>query len=63
MLFGVLWTLRSLRTTFSPLIFLKRISDVFEDEIRRYAEELGDEALAAEIVEGDRRMVRFYIPP
>lgn len=45
------------------LIFLKSVSYVFEDEIRRYAEELGGEALAAEAAGGDRRMVRFYIPP
>ncbi len=46
-----------------PLVFLKRISDVFEDEVRRYAEELGDEELAAVMVENDRKMVRFYVPP
>ncbi len=45
-----------------PLIFLKRLSDVFEDEIKRLAEELGDEEIALQIVEDDRTMVRFYIP-
>jgi type I restriction enzyme M protein len=46
-----------------PLIFLKRLSDVFEDEIDRLAEELGDEEIALQVVEEDRTMVRFYIPP
>jgi type I restriction enzyme M protein len=45
-----------------PLIFLKRISDVFEDEVNAYAEELGDEELASAMVENDRKMVRFYVP-
>ena len=45
-----------------PLIFLKRLSDVFEDEVSRLAEELGDEDIALQIVEDDRTMVRFYIP-
>jgi type I restriction enzyme M protein len=43
-----------------PLIFLKRLSDVFEDEVKRLAQELSDEEIAAEIVEQDRTMVRFY---
>ncbi len=46
-----------------PLIFLKRLSDVFEDEVTRLAKELGDEEIALQIVEEDRTMVRFYIPP
>lgn len=45
-----------------PLVFLKRLSDVFEDEIQRLAAELGDEEIAAEIAEQDRTMVRFYVP-
>jgi type I restriction enzyme M protein len=44
-----------------PLIFLKRLSDVFEDEVNKLAEEFGDE-LAALMAEQDRQMVRFYIP-
>ncbi len=46
-----------------PLIFLKRLSDVFEDEVKRLAEELGDEEIALQVVQEDRTMVRFYIPP
>lgn len=45
-----------------PLIFLKRLSDVFEDEIERLAEELGDEKVALQVVEDDRTMVGFYMP-
>jgi len=45
-----------------PLIFLKRLSDVFEDEFGRLVKEIGDEEVALEVVEGDRKAVRFYIP-
>lgn len=45
-----------------PLIFLKRLSDVFEDEVNRLGKELGDEETALQIVEEDRTMVRFFIP-
>lgn len=54
-----------------PLVFLKRLSDVFEDEIARLAEEYGDAEIAMRLVEEERRrgviaagrgQVRFYIP-
>ncbi len=45
-----------------PLIFLKRLNDVFEDEVNGFAQQLGDPKPAAEIVERDRGVVRFYIP-
>ncbi|NPB03899.1 MAG: N-6 DNA methylase [Thermotogae bacterium] len=54
-----------------PLIFLKRLSDVFEDEIEHLAQEYGSKELALQIVEDERRegiiskgrgAVRFYIP-
>jgi type I restriction enzyme M protein len=53
-----------------PLVFLKRLSDVFEDEIARLAEEYGGRELAMQLVEEERRqgvpsgrgLVRFYIP-
>jgi type I restriction enzyme M protein len=32
-----------------PLIFVKRLSDVFEDEIKRLSEEFGDGETALEI--------------
>ncbi len=54
-----------------PLVFLKRLSDVFEDEIERLGEEYGDRDIAMQIVEDERQRgiiargrgsVRFYIP-
>ena len=46
-----------------PLLFLKRLSDVFDDEIERLAEEFGDRAIAQEIAESDHDLLRFYLPP
>lgn len=46
-----------------PLVFIKRLSDVFDDEIARLAEEYGDEETARIVVEADHSVVRFYIPP
>jgi type I restriction enzyme M protein len=45
-----------------PLVFVKRLSDVFEDEVARLAQEYGDESTAREILEADHSLVRFYIP-
>ena len=46
-----------------PLLFLKRLSDVFDDEIERLTEEYGDRATALEIAESDHSLLRFYLPP
>ena len=46
-----------------PLLFLKRLSDVFDDEIERLAEEYGDRTTALEIAEADHDLLRFYLPP
>ncbi len=46
-----------------PLLFLKRLSDVFDDEIARLAEDYGDRETALEIAEGDHSLLRFYLPP
>lgn len=46
-----------------PLLFLKRLSDVFDDEIARLTEEYGSRAVALEIAEADHSLLRFYIPP
>ena len=46
-----------------PLLFLKRLSDVFDDEIHRLAEEFGDRQVAKEIAESDHDLLRFYLPP
>lgn len=45
-----------------PLLFLKRLSDVFDDEIDRLAEDYGDRETALEIAEGDHSLLRFYLP-
>lgn len=46
-----------------PLIFIKRLSDVFEDEIDHLAQEFSDRDVAADLVEQDHKLVRFYVPP
>jgi type I restriction enzyme M protein len=50
-----------------PLIFLKRLSDVFEDEINYLAGEFGSVELAWKLVEEayqhEQSIVRFYLPP
>jgi len=45
-----------------PLLFLKRLSDVFDDEISRLAEDYGDRQTALEIAETDHSLLRFYLP-
>jgi len=45
-----------------PLIFLKRLSDVFDDEIDKFAEEYGDKETAKELIEEDHSLVWFYLP-
>lgn len=46
-----------------PVLFLKRLSDVFDDEIDRLAEEYGDRQVAIEIADNDHDLLRFYLPP
>ena len=46
-----------------PLIFLKRLSDVFDDEVRHLGEEFGSGKNALKFVGQDHKLVRFYIPP
>jgi type I restriction enzyme M protein len=45
-----------------PLIFLKRLSDVFDDETARLAADFGSEPKALKLVEQDHKLVRFFIP-
>jgi len=54
-----------------PLIFYKRLSDVFDDEFAHYVEEYEGEDIARQIIEADHRhaleggtkpIVRFYVP-
>ena len=46
-----------------PLLFLKRLSDVFDDEIARLAEDYGSRDAALAIAASDHSIVRFYLPP
>jgi len=45
-----------------PLLFYKRLSDVYEDEIDRLTQEIGDATLARQLAQEDRALIRFYIP-
>jgi type I restriction enzyme M protein len=45
-----------------PLVFLKRLSDVFDDEVAALAERFGGEGKARKLVETDHKLVRFYLP-
>ena len=45
-----------------PLIFTKRLCDVFDDEINRIAQEVGSRAKAFKLVKHDKKLVRFYLP-
>ncbi len=45
-----------------PLIFLKRLSDVFEDEMKGLQDEYGNMVIAEEIADQDHSVIRFYLP-
>ena len=45
-----------------PLIFAKRLCDVFDDELNRIAQEVGSRAKAFRLVKNDKKLVRFYLP-
>ncbi len=45
-----------------PLVFTKRLCDVFDDEIDRIAAQVGSRAKAFQLVERDPKLVRFYLP-
>lgn len=45
-----------------PLLFIKRLSDVFDDEIKRITEEFGDKKRALKMIKTDKSLVHFYIP-
>lgn len=46
-----------------PLIFIKRLSDVFDDEVKRLVETYGDLETANAVLDADHTVVRFYLPP
>jgi type I restriction enzyme M protein len=45
-----------------PLLFYKRLSDVYEDELGKLSQEFRDEVLARQLAQEDRALIRFYIP-
>ena len=45
-----------------PLIFLKRLSDVFEDEIKRVEQDFGSQQKALKLADADHKLVRFFVP-
>ena len=46
-----------------PLLFIKRLSDVFDDEVKRLIQKFGSEKQALKMLEMDSSLVRFYLPP
>lgn len=45
-----------------PLIFTKRLCDVFDDELNRIAKEVGTRKKAFQLAKADHKLVRFYLP-
>ena len=45
-----------------PLIFVKRLCDVFDDEVQRITDKIGEKEKALKLIEKDRKLIRFYIP-
>ena len=45
-----------------PLIFIKRLSDVFDDETEKLSERYGNRDFALSSIKNDHTLVRFYIP-
>ena len=45
-----------------PLIFTKRLCDVFDDELNRIAAEVGWRQKAFQLARADHKLVRFYLP-
>ena len=45
-----------------PLIFAKRLCDVFDDELNRIAAEVGSRKKAFQLAKRDHKLVRFFLP-
>jgi type I restriction enzyme M protein len=45
-----------------PLIFTKRLCDVFDDELNRIAAQVGSRRKAFQLTRADHKLVRFYLP-
>lgn len=45
-----------------PLVFVKRLCDVFDDEVNRIAKKVGSREKALKLIDKDHKIVRFYLP-
>ena len=45
-----------------PLVFVKRLCDVFDDEVNKMKEEVGSRKRALSLIDKDHKLVRFYLP-
>ncbi len=45
-----------------PLIFTKRLCDIFDDELNHIAAKVGSRKKAFQLTKGDHKIVRFYLP-
>lgn len=45
-----------------PLVFVKRLCDVYDDEISRISEKVKSRTKALNLIEKDKKLVRFYLP-
>jgi len=45
-----------------PLVFLKRLSDVFDDEINRLSQKYCSREIVEQLLAQDHNLVRFYLP-
>jgi type I restriction enzyme M protein len=45
-----------------PLVFVKRLCDVFDDEVNRMKEQVGTRTRALGLIEKDHKLVRFFLP-
>lgn len=45
-----------------PLVFVKRLCDVFDDEVNKMKEEVGSRKRALSLIDKDHKYVRFYLP-
>ena len=45
-----------------PIVFIKRLSDVFEDELEKLSKEYGGVDKTEKLLKQDHSLVRFYIP-
>ncbi len=45
-----------------PLVFVKRLCDVFDDEVNKMADEFGSRKRVLQLFDKDHSLVRFYLP-